>query len=300
MSAPSVSVVLCTRNRARLLERALEALSRQSDPPGGLEIVVVDDGSTDDTPAVCAAFAARIEKLRVVRSTGRRGQAGAATHGVARAGGEVLLFTDDDCVPRADWALRLSAALADHPFVAGAIESPRRPYALLCHNVAQFHAVMCGRRGSPLFVAGANFGVRRSLLERLGGFDCGLALAHDMELSLRARERECPPRFEPLARVLHLPPTERATLPALLRYASRHAAVTGPLRVRHARLLGTPAGLRAPLLLRAGAPLVALWVTAGIFARARGRHEILHTLPVVFATKVAWCWGAARGLEKQR
>lgn len=95
--ADGVSVVIPTRNGARRLPRCLAAV-RAQDYRGPVEIVVVDDASTDDTAGVAAAHGAR-----VLRSDANVGPGQARNLGVAAAMHDVLAFTDDDCVPEAGW-----------------------------------------------------------------------------------------------------------------------------------------------------------------------------------------------------
>lgn len=90
-----VSVLVPAYNAARFLRDAVDALLVQTMPPS--EIIVIDDGSTDDTPKVCARYAGRIVTIRQEN----RGEAGARNAGLARATGEFvcLLDADDICAP---------------------------------------------------------------------------------------------------------------------------------------------------------------------------------------------------------
>ena len=90
--APSVSVVMPTFNKASFLERTLASWTHQA--ATGYELVIVDDGSTDDTPAVIARYAARlpIHHTRIANA----GRGPARNHGLARARGEIIVFSDDD------------------------------------------------------------------------------------------------------------------------------------------------------------------------------------------------------------
>ncbi|HEU0168306.1 MAG TPA: glycosyltransferase family 2 protein, partial [Chloroflexota bacterium] len=98
MGAPQISVVLATYNRAALLARTLPLLLAQH--ALSYEVVVADDGSTDDTPAVLQDLAARFAGLRPV-SGPHLGQAAALNAGIEAAEGEVVVFLDDDilCPP---------------------------------------------------------------------------------------------------------------------------------------------------------------------------------------------------------
>lgn len=288
------SVILCTFNRARLLRRALEGLGRQTLTLDRFEVVVVNDGSCDDTAEVCARAGEALPNLRAVSTGGNVGLAAAANLGVRAARGDHLLFTDDDCIAREDWAERTVDALRTSPIVAGAIASPRSPYLLLCHNVAQFHPFMGRRAAGPIgAIAGANMGWRRSILEELRGFD-EASRTPDTELVLRARRRGYGVHFAPEAVVTHVP--ERATLRVLLAYAAEHAASTILLRQEYRALLRTPFVLRAPSLLLLLAPLIALKVTGHIYLSRRELRREWRTAPVVYGLKLAWCWGAAWGL----
>lgn len=93
---PALSVVIATANRSTLLAAALEGLVRQSLTAVAIEVIVIDDGSTDDTGIVTAAF----ESVLPVRYAFQRasGLASARNHGLFLASGEIVLFLDDDDV----------------------------------------------------------------------------------------------------------------------------------------------------------------------------------------------------------
>jgi cellulose synthase/poly-beta-1,6-N-acetylglucosamine synthase-like glycosyltransferase len=103
--AVSVSVVIPARDDAPSLARCLRALAAQHQAPA--EVVVVDNGSRDDTAAVAAAHGAR------VLTEPRRGIPAAAAAGYDAATGEVIARLDADSVPGPDWVERVAAAMAD-------------------------------------------------------------------------------------------------------------------------------------------------------------------------------------------
>jgi len=113
----TVSVVVCTRNRASLLADCLEALDAQ-DVPVDLEweLVVVDNGSTDRTTAVVADAASHLPVRRVVEP--RPGLAAARNRGVAEARGSYLAWTDDDALPDRRWLRSYVDAFQRHPDAA--------------------------------------------------------------------------------------------------------------------------------------------------------------------------------------
>ena len=95
VSPGMVSVIVPTRDRAGLLDQALRALSDQS--YRNLEIIVVDDGSTDDTPRVMETWTERDPRVRGTRRARPGGAASARNLGADMARGAFLLFEDDDC-----------------------------------------------------------------------------------------------------------------------------------------------------------------------------------------------------------
>ncbi len=291
-----VSVIVCTRNRAQPLSRNLKSLARQDLPATEFEIVVVDDGSEDNTAAVCESARRESHNLRYVATGVHVGLARARSLGLKESRGDYLLFTDDDCIAHSDWARHMRDALSREEIVAGAVAASHGNYFKLCHSIAQFHEFMPGRKAGPrTFIAGANMGFRRSVLEALNGFDRTARCAEDTELILRACSRRHRPHFLPEAIVTHDP--ERTNLRSIFRYAVEHAATTIRLRNRYRRILRTPFLLRSPLLLIIASPVIALKVTADVYLRNPLVARLFWTIPIVYALKVAWCFGAARGLR---
>jgi glycosyltransferase involved in cell wall biosynthesis len=101
-------VVIPARNAERSLPRVLAALAVQD--PAPLEVIVVDDDSTDATAAL-----AREHGARVVHPQGRRFAGGARNEGWRHASGELVVFLDSDVVPTPDWGAALVRAAAEHP-----------------------------------------------------------------------------------------------------------------------------------------------------------------------------------------
>jgi GT2 family glycosyltransferase len=101
--APEIAAVLTTQNRAHLLPRVLDALMRQTLTPDRFEVVAVDDGSTDETPAVLAAYRHRLP-LRIARQA-QSGLAAARNLGVFMSRAPLVLFVDDDDVADSDLLL---------------------------------------------------------------------------------------------------------------------------------------------------------------------------------------------------
>ena len=194
--SPELSVVVCSHNGALHLRDALSRLSRQTLDRARYEVLVVDDGSTDETPQI--AIDAGVDLLRL---DANRGLAAARNAGVARARSPIVAFTDDDCMAAADWAHQILGAFAD-PAVqaAGGAVIPGGPESfnvryLRRHNPLMPLGAELMRRSSAIArlglylravtgseapldagaalysVVGANMAFRRDVLQTLGGFD---------------------------------------------------------------------------------------------------------------------------------
>lgn len=168
-----ISVIVCTRNRGRQLAGTLESLGRQ-DYAGPWELVVVDNGSTDDTPAVLEAFGQDCPfELRVVREP-VAGLSRARNRGLANARGEIVAYTDDDCYPREDYLTAITRRFGEDAIDFGGGR------VLLFDPSDQ--RVTIQERDTPAtlepgtfiqsgLIHGANMIARRSALLDLQGFD---------------------------------------------------------------------------------------------------------------------------------
>ncbi len=195
--APQVSIVVASRDRRELLSRLLAALDAQTFPREQRELIVVDDGSKDDT----LEFLATQPDVRVVRGEGK-GPGKARNRGWRIARAELVVFTDDDCEPTPGWL----QALVDH---AG-----RKPGAMIqgrtlpnpdqADRFGPFARSLEVNGPSPHFET-ANILYPRPLLERLGGFDenFGSPAGEDTDLGWRALDEGADHVFEPEALVYH-------------------------------------------------------------------------------------------------
>ena len=214
-------MVVATRNRARRLQALLESLAVQRD--ARFEVIVVVDGSTDDTDAVVAAAANDGMSLSAVRLEGEgRGPATARNVGWRRAGAPLVAFIDDDCVADGRW---LAELLAAHRAAPGALVQGRTQAdpAELTKLSAFSRSVIVEQLG-PWFET-CNIGYPKQLLERLGGFDEAFPAPalEDTDLALRALEAGAPAVFAPDALVSHAVHVPGAL--GLVRDASRWGAL---------------------------------------------------------------------------
>ena len=213
-SVPRISVVVATYNRAQLLPRLVAALERQDLDHRYLELIVVDDGSSDDTGVVLAALAADASfSLAVLSQPRNSGPAAARNAGWAVARGEVIAFTDDDCEPSSRWLRAGLEQLEPGTYVVGKTEPARDQL----QAEGPFSRTL--RVGNAKFMQTCNIFYRRVDLDRLGGFDERLRTAEDTDLGFRALELGIVGIFAPEALVEH--DVRPSSLPAALRDACR-------------------------------------------------------------------------------
>jgi GT2 family glycosyltransferase len=184
-----ISIIVCTRDRPAILRECLEALQKVTYDP--VEILVVDNAPTDDaTRQVVGAFLQTDPRIRYTCEP-RPGLSRARNHGVAEAKFDFLAFTDDDIVVDSGWPAALAAGFAadaeaacitglvaarsldsaseryfDSRYSWGEVFEPRR-YDLIEHrDRSKLYPFSAG-----IFGTGANFAVRREVVDGLGGFD---------------------------------------------------------------------------------------------------------------------------------
>ena len=214
----SITVIICTYNRASLLKRTLKSLSIQTVSSHHFEILVVDDGSTDDTECVCKSMRKDLPNLKYISTVDNNGLANARNLGINSAKGKHILFTDDDCIVSDNWVERLNYYLTREHIVAGSIDSSLSNYLTISENIGIFHAFMPDRKAGFIeFIPGANMGFRLSVLKDLKGFNPSMKRSDDMEIFLRARLKGYNAFFAPDSVVTHA--SKRKNLPSILKHS---------------------------------------------------------------------------------
>jgi GT2 family glycosyltransferase len=202
---PDVSVVVATFNRARRLESLLEGLRRQRYPLDRFEVVIVDDGSSDETAEVLDRERRPGElALRAVTRNESSGPATARDEGWRAAAADLIAFTDDDCVPDRDWLAAGVRACAENP--GGIVQGRTEPLPEELGRLGPFSRTISVPRPDATFQT-CNVFYPRALLERLGGFDTqGFDRApggEDSDLAWRAIEAGTRTTFAESATVYH-------------------------------------------------------------------------------------------------
>src|SRR5712691_585073 len=223
----SVSVVVPILNAIRTLPSCLAAIERLDPKP--LEIVLVDNGSTDGTLTALREFARDHRSFDVkVLEEPRRGAAAARNAGLHAAKGDVIVFIDSDCAPDPTWLSYLIEPFRDPRVGAVAGRVVAAPAASTMELFSALYTLQLPNRPARArewtpweggYVT-ANFAVRRSLLMELNGIDensvGGTAAGSDYELCARLYAASFEIVYLPEATVLHY---HRTTLPGMVRQA---------------------------------------------------------------------------------
>src|SRR5882757_11067209 len=214
IEARSASIIIPTFNGASRIGNCLESLVKQT-AGRNVEILVVDDGSTDNTANVVRGYSS----VRLV-SQANAGPASARNRGALEAKGKILLFTDDDCVPMPDWLQAMLGPFQD-PDVVGAKGVYRTHQKSLAARFVQIeyedkYRLMAGL-SSIDFIDTYSAGFRRDRFLEMTGYDTSfpVACAEDVELSYRMSARGWTMKFVPAAIVYHTHPD------TLLRYLKK-------------------------------------------------------------------------------
>ncbi|MEZ4515373.1 MAG: glycosyltransferase [Chloroflexota bacterium] len=282
-----VSVIIPSLN-APTLARALSAVAGQDTPPDEVIVVGRDEAGTmadfpivrfiDTETPVCAARARNL--------------------GLQAAGGDIFLLLDSDCSPRPDWVQRhVARQKAGEPVVGGGVELQGNNYWAQSDNVSMFHEFVPGLPPEHrLLFPTLNLSVRREVVERIGYMDESFpgAAAEDADWTVRMSRAGIKPYFDPTAVVAHAP--ARTTWRDVVRHWRNlgHNAVR--VRLRYADSFNTPGGARNAWWWRLLSPAIAARITAGVYAKPPLR-AYWSSLPVVYATKIIYCFGAARAID---
>lgn len=177
-----LSVIIPCYNGAKTIRVQLEALARQQ-WIGPWEIIVADNGSTDDTLRIVRQYEGRLPNLRIVDASARPGAPYARNVGIRVATGDAIVFCDADDEVGEGWLMAMGEALKCHDFIAGRQEASKlnEPWVVVSRGRPQHNKLYRIPFAPHLCTAGSGtLGVRRSLLlDTIKGFDESLPRTED-------------------------------------------------------------------------------------------------------------------------
>ena len=285
-----LSVILPCYNGAETLAVQLEALTVQ-DWPGGWELIVVNNGSTDGSMAIVEGYRARLPALKIVEAhvygTPRLGVPHSYNTGIQAATGDAFVFCEADDEVALDWLAAMGRALTAHDFVLARLDH-RKLNADWLHPPHGDGYQATGLYRMPFaphfFSASAcGFGLSRSIYEKLGPLNTDFPIVHDGEYCWRAQLAGYALHFEPAALVHY---REKSALKARFRQGQNWGRDTTRLHLHY----GTPLGrLSLPLHLGSMARLLpsgALALVSRALRRPQGQAMMAEWI---------WSFGWAAG-----
>jgi GT2 family glycosyltransferase len=290
--AVQISVIIPNLN-SPIIDRTLTALRAQQFDLSRVEVLVVGL----DEPGLVQED----ELVRLIDTGVPTEPARARNMGMRAARGQLLCFTDADCVPAPDWLQQLTAPLArdENAVAGGSVTFPDDDYWTLCDNLSWFYNYLPGTppREQQLLPS-LNLCVSRRLVDEVGMFDerYPRAAGEDAEWSTRMRQAGYHLCFVPQATVLHLP--RRATLRDLLQHGYLYGRYSVKIHPQFIQFLRTPAILRHRWSVLLLSPLLALAATAGIYRSQPQTRRYWRAAPGILLSKLAWCAGLARTLHE--
>jgi glycosyltransferase involved in cell wall biosynthesis len=208
------SIIISTFNRGGNLTPALNGLAGMVVPPGvEWEVLLVDNNSTDSTKEVILHFVKEHPEICRYLFEGRQGKSYALNSAVLQARGDVLVFTDDDCIPEPHWLERIATEFSSRPdlgILGGRVELLNPEDKSITIRTRRDRCVLSSASDVFFFVAGCNMAMRREVLRSVGDFDPRLCpgsrkdlVAEDADLIYRAFLKGFRIEYDPDVLVYH-------------------------------------------------------------------------------------------------
>ncbi|MEM2900808.1 MAG: glycosyltransferase [Thermoplasmata archaeon] len=175
---PEASIVLAVRNEGSVIRRCLDAIYSQTIPSERYEVILVDGWSTDETLRIASEYPVLILK------DDKNGIGSARNIGAKAAKGDILVFTDGDCVPDKDWLENILKPFSDDK-VGGAGGAIR---CINVGNVISMYEDLNNQATYRGFIT-SNAAYRKKVFEEVGGFDVSLKCGEDWDLWWRVRDK---------------------------------------------------------------------------------------------------------------
>lgn len=230
-----VTVVIPAYNAAGYIEQCLAGAVNQTLPPdcGAYEVLLIDDGSTDNTHALAEALRSRGGHARLkILSRPNGGPAAARNTGIRNAQGGIIVFLDSDCVPEPGWLASITRPLLDNPNLEGA-EGQTLPEHE--NNLSPLDHYIDNRTGGYYWTC--NMAYRTETLRKIGGFDEGFPWPSGEDIDIAHRVKQAGELvFVPEAVVRHLilkwPVSKHVsmarTFPSMIRLWRKHDGLLIP------------------------------------------------------------------------
>lgn len=282
----SISVIIPTVGEKSLIQALNAVVPQLTDTD---ELIVVG--------RFCESLSSRFPSVKFIPTNSIISPGAARNIGMTYACGDIFLFTDSDCVPTNNW-------VSGHRFhqsqnqkiVGGGVILNHHHFLALADNVSMFHEFSSTQPKTKKHrLPSCNLSVHRSVWDHLGGFDESLPRGEDSDWTLKMSQNGYPIFFFPDLSIQHL--TERSTPKDIFNHWLESGKHNVQVRKKFTSEYNHPSWIYSPWFLTLFSPLIALFSTLKIFLRPNNLFYV-STLPLVFLTKLFYCWGGALSTKK--
>ena len=214
--------------------------------------------------------------------------------GIQAATNDLLLFLDSDCLPEPTWLEEhLKAQTTGHLVVGGGVLPEGSNYWSLSYNLTLFHEFYTTAPSGPRqYLPTLNLSVHRQVIEEVGLLNETLARGQDIEWTARMEAAGYSPYFWPQAAVAHH--HNRTNFQRVWHDCARSGYHMRQVRLHHSEQMEGPGLLQYRPLVLGLSPVIAAWATGRIlWSQPSTFKQYWQTIPAIYLTKIAWCWGAA-------
>jgi GT2 family glycosyltransferase len=292
------SVIIPVCRYSEKLVRCIESLAKSKS--GSTEIIIVDDGTLGGLPGSIEKF-----PVKVVSMGENRGASCARNAGARASSGDILFFTDDDCVPMDGWVKLYSDSLLDANSkeknvvsLCGRILSDKG-FAQMAHSYSGYGYVQNGKRKYMEYINSANFAVFKDAYVKIGGFSEDMTVNEDPELALKLIEAGFKIIYEPSIYVYH-----NHGIDTLGKFLTKHRIWGEKANVKlvskHKKRFGFQAWLaRHPVIMLLMIIPAAFATTIKIVSyNIKYDKKILLYAAAIFLSKIYFRWGIYVGRRK--
>lgn len=283
---PTVAVIIPSLN-SPIIDQVLDRVMGQPEARQISQIIVVgkdEPGLIPDHPLVKFVDTGMPVKAPEARNMG-----------IQASKARLLIFLDSDCLAEPGWLREhLAAHEMGHDVVGGGVAPAGSGYWSLTYNLSLFNefyaTAPAGRRA---YFPTLNLSVKRPAIEAAGLLNEALPRGQDIEWTVRMAKSGCSLYFAPAATVVHA--HGRTTLGDVWQDCARSGHYMRQVRLHNPDRLRAPFWLRYRWLVLLLSPLIAAAVVLRLVARRPATMlRNWYTLPAIYLTKIAWCWGASR------
>jgi len=290
-SDPFITVIIAVYNDKEKLEHSLSALLNTSFT--NFEVIVVDDGSDDSPQLIANQFSCKFIRLPL-----NRGQAYARNRGVEESKGDIILFTDADCVVMKDWVKNMADELTklhqecrEVVAIIGRLVS-KNDFIEMCHAYTGYGYIQNGLKREINYLNTACVGIYKEVFLKVGGFSEDFKVNEDTNLGFELSEHGYKIIFEPKIYVYH-DHGIRTFKEFILKHRNWGKSLGLKFELRHKKRLGVflPLFLNPITHLFLIVPVAFLTTIKIVKYNILAEKRILLYFPFIFLGKISFRWG---------